>query len=122
VQAIIASPDRFAHVDVTDARRGARRLARAQQDIVERDRLIKHQQLAIDLLAQPVAKRNALIRSARGVVERWRARGLCSADYIDRWTRLLALPPRELAQAITGDADGCGTALRQNSPFFWPAS
>lgn len=122
VQAIVASPDRFAQVDVMDARRAARRLARAQQDIVEKDRLIKHQQIAIDLLTQPVAKRNALIRSARAVVEQWRARGLCSADYVDRWTRLLALPPRELAKAITGDARGWGTALRQNSPFIRPAS
>ena len=122
VQAIMASPDRFAQADELDARRAARRLARAQQDIVERDRLIKHQQLAIELLTQPAAKRQALIRNARAVVEQWRTRGLCSADYIDRWTRLLALPPRELAQAITGDAEGWGTALRQNSPFIWPAS
>ncbi len=121
VQAIIASPDRFAQADVVEARRAARRLARAQQDLVERDRLIKHQQLAIDLLTRPAPERQALIRRARAVVEQWRARGLCSADYIDRWSQLLALPPRELAQAITGDAEGWGTALRQNSPFVRPA-
>jgi PHD/YefM family antitoxin component YafN of YafNO toxin-antitoxin module len=118
VQAIVASPDRFAELDAQEARRSARRLARAQQDLVERDRLIKHQQLAIDLLTQPASERSALIRRARAVVDQWRARGLCSVDYIDRWSRLLALPPRELAQALAGDADGWGTALRQNSPFI----
>jgi PHD/YefM family antitoxin component YafN of YafNO toxin-antitoxin module len=118
VQAIVASPDRFAELDALDARRSARRLARAQQHLVERDRLIKHQQLAIDLLTQPASARSALIRRARAVVDQWRARGLCSVDYIDRWSRLLALPPRELAQALASDADGWGTALRQNSPFI----
>jgi PHD/YefM family antitoxin component YafN of YafNO toxin-antitoxin module len=118
VQAIVASPDRFAELDAQEARRSARRLARAQQDLVERDRLIKHQQLAIDLLTQPASERSALIRRARAVVDQWRARGLCSVDYIDRWSRLLALPPRELAQALASDADGWGTALRQNSPFI----
>ena len=118
VQAIIASPDRFAKADVVEAGRAARRLARAQQDLMERDRLIKHQQLAIDLLTQPASERRALIRRARAVVEQWRTRCLCSSDYIDRWSRLLEMPPRELALAITGDAEGWGTALRQNSPFI----
>ena len=66
VQAIIASPDRFAQADEVEARRAARRLARAQQDIVERDRLIKHQQLAIELLTQPAAKQQSRMSS------RWR--------------------------------------------------
>ena len=118
VRAVVASPEWFVQTDAREARRMARRLARAQQDLLERDRLIKHQQLAIDLLTLPAPKRSALIRCARAVVEHWRMRGLCSADYIDRWSQLLALPPREVALAITGDAEGWGPALRQNSPFI----
>jgi hypothetical protein len=114
VQAIVASPARFAASDGLDARR----LARAQQALVERDRLIKHQQVAIDLLTQPARHRKALVKRAHAVVDQWRSRGLCSAEYIERWSTILALPPREMAQAITGDAEGWGTALRQNSPFI----
>jgi PHD/YefM family antitoxin component YafN of YafNO toxin-antitoxin module len=75
VQAIVASPDRFAELDAPEARRSARRLARAQQDLVERDRLIRHQQLAIELLTQSASERSApdppRPRSGRPVARAW---------------------------------------------------
>lgn len=90
---------------------------RLNQTLVEKERLIRHQKIAIELLTLPADERRTLIRQARAVVERWRAENLCSGDYIDRWHSLLELSPRELAKAMTSDADGWGNALRQNSPW-----
>jgi len=117
VQAIVASPSFFAAAHPSKDVASARRLARAEQAIVERDRLIKHQRIAIKLLTLPSAERRQLIDAARGVVEQWRRRRLCSQDYIARWSGLLSMPPREMALAIASDIDGWGPALRQNSPW-----
>ncbi len=51
------------------------------------------------------------------MVARWRAEGLCSDDYIRRWSDILQLPVRQMAQAMGSDLDGWGQALRQNSPW-----
>jgi hypothetical protein len=117
VQAIVASPALFAAAGRSKDATSARRLARAEQSIVERDRLIKHQRIAIKLLTLPSAERRQLIDAARGAVEQWRKERLCSEDYIGRWSRLLSMPPREMALAIVSDMDGWGPALRQNSPW-----
>jgi len=117
VKAIVCAPEAF------EARAGAgsvladRRLARASQQLVDKDRLIRHQRLALELLLMPKRKRNELIARARDEVQRWRRDRLCSADYADRWDELLALPVEELARAMTSDELDWGTALRQNSPW-----
>ncbi len=94
-----------------------RRLARAQQENIESARLIRHQRLAMRLLAATPAQARELVRAADRVVDRWERESLCSQHFIGRWRMLLALPPRDLAQQMCGDADGWGTALRQNSPW-----
>ena len=81
-------------------RASQRKLARLNQALVERDRLIRHQQIAIDLLTLPRAESLRLVRRARAVVERWRAEGLCSADYIQRWSDILRMLVKSMAAAI----------------------
>lgn len=117
VQAIVASPEFFAASDPAATRSAVRRLERANQAIVERDRLIKHQRIAVALLTSPAKERNRMIRRARATVEQWRRLGLCSDEYIERWSGILGLPAREMALAITTDTDEWGPALRQNSPW-----
>jgi prevent-host-death family protein len=95
----------------------ARHLARARQGLIEKDRQIRHQRIAIDLLTLPARARQRMVERAQGVVEHWRRERLCSQDYIDRWTSILALPHPEMAKALIDDSDGWGPALRQNSPW-----
>lgn len=118
VRAIVATPELFhaAQTPSPDAL-AERKLARLNQALVERDRLIRHQHIALQLLTLPAPARQALLDQARTMVGRWRTEQLCSSDYIDRWTHLLALPVPELAQAMVSDMEGWGTALRQNSPW-----
>jgi PHD/YefM family antitoxin component YafN of YafNO toxin-antitoxin module len=94
-----------------------RRAARAAQALVERERLIKHQRWAIELLLMPESQRSSRIVKARNEVARWRSERLCSSDYADRWSELLALPVAELVVAMTSELDQWGNALRQNSPW-----
>lgn len=117
IKAIVASPQTFHAAGAAQADLAQRRAARLNQTLLEKERLIRHQKVAIQLLTLPARERRALIRQARAVVERWRADNLCSRDYIDRWQSLLELPIDELASAMTSDADGWGNALRQNSPW-----
>lgn len=117
VKAIVASPEIFSAADRTQIELAQRRAARLNQTLVEKERLITHQKIAISLLTLPAQQRRTLIRQARAVVGRWRAGNLCSKDYIDRWQSLLELPVDELAAAMTSDAEGWGNALRQNSPW-----
>lgn len=93
-----------------------RALARTQQAEVEHHRLMRHQTIALALVAGTPAA-GELIDQAKAMVARWKAERLCSADYIDRWTALLELAPSALAEAIVSDLDGWGQALRQNSPW-----
>lgn len=93
-----------------------RRRAREQQKQVEQARLMAHQRVAIELLADPQERRR-LLALARVEVQRWRDLALCSDDYIQRWTEWLALPVTDLARRMCSDAGGWGTAMRQNSPF-----
>lgn len=105
--------EQFAHA--TDLME--RKLARAQQAQVELERLQRHAHLAVDMLASSAAQRALIVNDAKARVARWKAHGLCSKDYIDRWELLLSLPVRELAKEMIGDCDGWGNALRQNTPF-----
>jgi PHD/YefM family antitoxin component YafN of YafNO toxin-antitoxin module len=117
VVAIVCSPASYAAA--TSAREGleGRLAARAAQTLRERERLIKHQRWAIELLLMPKSKRSSCIEKARNEVARWRSEHLCSTDYADRWDELLGLPVGRLAVAMTSEQDGWGTALRQNSPW-----
>lgn len=94
-----------------------RQAARSVQQQRELQRLIRHQQLAIDLLCASAKARQNSLQAAQRVVERWQAEQLCSADYIQRWREWLALPVPDLARLMCGEADGWGSAMRQNSPF-----
>jgi prevent-host-death family protein len=93
-----------------------RRQAREQQQRVEQNRLMAHQKIAIDLLSDKQCKKQ-LLDGARKEVRRWSAQQLCSQDYIDRWSEWLQLPVEALARQMCSDANGWGTAMRQNSPF-----
>ncbi len=91
--------------------------ARLEQQQREQQRLLRHQQLAIQLLCATTTQQTRQLQSAREAVARWERDGLCSADYISRWQAWLDLPLKQLAPLMCGDADGWGPAMRQNSPF-----
>lgn len=115
VEAIIAAPRFFSPLGEQDLM--ARKQARLQQTLVEKDRLVRHQRIALDLVTATPKERAAMIAQALKVVERWRQERLCSDDYIDRWSAILRKPVREMALTMISDAEGWGTALRQNSPW-----
>lgn len=109
--AVVMSPE--AAQSVPDPRQAAR----AAQQQRELQRLMRHQQLAIELLCAPPEVSQPMLQAARSVTQRWEDEQLCSADYIQRWRQWLALPLSRLAPLMCGDADGWGPAMRQNSPF-----
>ncbi len=120
VQAMVGAPEFFLPAAATRKAQetsAARQFARLQQAVIEKDRLIRHQRIALDLTTLPAQARKAMIERALAVVERWRAQQLCSSDYIDRWSAILRLPPKKMSSTMVSDADGWGTALRQNSPW-----
>ena len=117
VRAIVCSPESFTQQSDATQALAERRAARATQLLVDKDRLIKHQRLAIDLLVMPKAQRDRLIQRARTEVAKWRSHRLCSSDYADRWDDLLNQPIAALAVAMGSDALEWGPALRQNSPW-----
>lgn len=117
VQAIVAPPQSFASAQTNADGMDARRLARLGQTVVEKNRLIRHQRIAFDLVTAPAAERKKMVAQARNIVERWRREQLCSLDYIDRWSAILRLPAREMASRMTSDDNAWGPALRQNSPW-----
>lgn len=112
VVAALVPADWLARASVLDERRQARE----QQKQVEQNRLMAHQQIAIELLSDS-SRRQQLLKAARKEVRRWSQQGLCSQDYIDRWSEWLALPAAALAKKMCSDAEGWGKAMRQNSPF-----
>ncbi|WP_153117775.1 hypothetical protein [Rhodocyclus tenuis] len=57
----------------------------------------------------------AVVASAMEQVRLWRAKNLCSRDYIDAWESLLAQP--EKAAEMLEDPSPYAAQLRQNSPF-----
>lgn len=93
-----------------------RRRAREQQQQVEQNRLMAHQRIGIELLGRKDRKKQ-LLEAARQEVRRWAEQGLCSQDYIDRWSEWLSLPEVDLVERMCSDAGGWGKAMRQNSPF-----
>jgi len=94
-----------------------RREARLKQAAIEDRRLIKHLRIGNSLLASAPQDAQAMVNQALDRVAQWEHEGLCSRDYIQRWRAMLARPRAELVDAMCGDADGWGPALRQNSPW-----
>jgi antitoxin (DNA-binding transcriptional repressor) of toxin-antitoxin stability system len=111
--AAIVPPHWLSRHDAMDERR----VARAAQQQVETMRLMAHQRLGIELLCAQPGQQRKRVEAARREVDRWEARQLCSADYIARWRAWLALSMPQLVQRMCSDADGWGSAMRQNSPF-----
>ena len=117
VRAVLCAPEAFAARAGSDGDLAERRSARTAQQLVEKDRLIRHQKLAVELLLMPARQQRKAIAKARAEVARWRHERLCSPDYADRWDALLDLPVRELARAMSDESLDWGRALRQNSPW-----
>ncbi|NDP41277.1 MAG: helix-turn-helix transcriptional regulator [Aromatoleum sp.] len=95
----------------------ARKHARLEQHWKREVQRTRHFRLAIEL-AHDERAAVAMIAKARERVELWRNKGSCSPYYIERWSQLLALPPRTLAKemALLGEWED---ALFQNSPWSW---
>lgn len=117
IAAYVTSPEFFVLANKDDAKKAARQIARAQQALVEKDRLIRHHKIALDLVTLDEKKRERMIRNAQAVVLRWRAERLCSIDYIRSWEKILKMPPKQMGAAMVSDANGWGSSLRQNSPW-----
>lgn len=121
IKAVVCSPDLFqARVggfSLPDRALEDRRAARVAQQLVEKNRLIKHQKLAIELLLMPEVQRQDLIERARSEVQRWRSDRLCSTDYADRWDELLSRSVGDMVKGMCSETLAWGAALRQNSPW-----
>jgi len=98
-------------------RDGPRKLARLEQELRLRQQRERHLRLALELdLDEPAAA--AKVAKARERVELWRSNKSCSQFYIERWSQLLALPPRKLAKEMSSLGEW-EDALFQNSPWSW---
>jgi transcriptional regulator with XRE-family HTH domain len=106
------------HVSAAAGRDDARRLARLEQELRLREQRERHLRLAHELRQASPAAAKRKIERARRRVALWRAQGTCSPYYIERWSRLLALPPRRLARAMLSLGDW-QDALFQNTPWSW---
>lgn len=91
--------------------------ARLEQQMRLEKQRNRHLHLAIRLAGNPQDARE-LIRRARDVVSLWRSRKTCSPFYIERWSKLLSLPPAKLAQKLAGLGEW-ENALFQNTPWSW---
>jgi transcriptional regulator with XRE-family HTH domain len=95
----------------------ARRLARLELQNRLMQQRNRHLRLAVELAGDERAA-SAKIARARERVALWRSKRTCSPFYIERWSRLLALPPRKLAKAMASLGEW-EDALFQNSPWSW---
>jgi transcriptional regulator with XRE-family HTH domain len=94
-----------------------RKIARLEQEIRRRERRERHLRLAISL-SEDESSAAAKVAKARQRVELWRSNQSCSPFYIDRWSRVLALPPRQIAKEMSS-FDEWEAAMFQNSPWSW---
>ena len=95
----------------------ARIHARLEQQAKVGQQRNRHLRLALDLAVDAqLAQR--MIAKARDRVELWRSKRSCSPLYIERWSEILALPPRPMAQAIASLGEW-EDAMFQNSPWSW---
>jgi transcriptional regulator with XRE-family HTH domain len=91
-------------------------IARERERARRLDLRRRHAVLAARLLALPAPQAAALLRRARGNVERWKRDRLCSEHYISRWRARLAGSPRRAAAALL-EHDEWTDALLQSSPW-----
>jgi transcriptional regulator with XRE-family HTH domain len=92
------------------------RLARSALRAQNLERRLAHARLAANLLASRPDRARALVRRARGVVDRWEREQLCSDHYISRWRRLLSGPVGRVAAGLLDPGDW-EDALFQNTPW-----
>lgn len=102
------------HVDASGGV-DSRRLARLEEEIRRLERKERHLRLAVRL-ARNESAAAPLVTKARHHVDLWRRTRSCSPFYIDRWSRVLALPPREIAKEISSFGEW-EDAMLQNSPW-----
>lgn len=98
-------------------RDAARRLARLEQEVRRRERRERHLRLALELAGDGSAAK-AKVARARERVALWREKKSCSPFYIERWSKLLAKPPRLLAREMSSLGEW-EDALFQNTPCSW---
>jgi transcriptional regulator with XRE-family HTH domain len=79
----------------------------------------RHLRLALDLAMDP-KRAKPMVEQARRQVRLWEERKSCSPRYIERWNKVLSLPPREMALAMASLGEW-EDAMLQNSPwsFAW---
>jgi len=95
----------------------ARLQARFDQQMKREQRRARHLRLAVDLAADEQGSAS-MIAKAQERVALWRSKRSCSPYYIERWSEMLALPPRSLAQAMSSLGEW-EDAMFQNSPWSW---
>ena len=95
----------------------ARKMARLEHELRRRDQREKHLRLAINL-GNEESSAVAKIAKARRRVELWRSNQSCSPFYVERWSQLLALPPRKMAKEMSSLGEW-EDAMFQNSPWSW---
>lgn len=94
-----------------------KKMARLEQELRRREQRERHLRLAISL-GDDDSSAAAKVAKARQRVELWRSNQSCSQFYIDRWSQLLALPPRKMAKEMSSLGDW-EDAMFQNSPWSW---
>ncbi len=117
IERLLRALDISTEVADGSGRNDARKLARIEQQRKLEHQRSRHLRLAIELTGDARAAA-ALVAKARERVDLWRRKQSCSAFYIDRWSELLALPPRKLAKAMASLGEW-EDALFQNSPWSW---
>jgi transcriptional regulator with XRE-family HTH domain len=95
----------------------ARMQARLEQQAKLEQQRSRHLRLAVDLAVDEQFAAG-MIDEARDRVALWRSKRSCSPYYIERWSEILALPPRGVAQAMASLGEW-EDAMFQNSPWSW---
>lgn len=98
-------------------RDAARKVARLEQELKLRQQRERHLRLAIELADDEVAAA-AKVARAKQRVGLWKKNRSCSPFYIERWSALLAQPPRRMAKEMSALGEW-QDAMFQNSPWSW---
>jgi len=94
----------------------SQRLARFEQQRVVDQRKDRHLRLAVELAVDGARARDR-INKAKDQIELWRRGKLCSEFYIRKWSEVLAMRPKKMAQAMAGFGEW-ESAMFQNSPWI----
>lgn len=96
---------------------GSRHLARIEEEVKRLKRRERHLRLAVRIATDEAAAAD-LAAKARQRVDLWRRNELCSSQYIEGWSEVLASPRQEIAKKMISFGDR-EDAMFQNSPFPW---